>query len=120
MTIRARPKRNAGDAQLAGHGAAPWPASWASDAFRFGRARIVTHVFRHAAWLEEGALLRDAGALAGIPGVMVHGRLDLGSPLVTAWELDRAWPDGELVVVESAGHAAGELAAAVVAATNRL
>ena len=42
---------------------------------------------------------------AGIPGVMVHGRLDLGGPLATAWELDRAWPDGELIVVEAAGHA---------------
>ena len=29
---------------------------------------------RHAAFLEDGALLRDAGKLAGIPGVMVHGR----------------------------------------------
>jgi proline iminopeptidase len=82
----------------------------------------VTHVFRHGAWLEEGALLRGAGALAGIPGVMVHGRLDLGSPLATAWELARAWPDGELVVVDGAGHGASEpgMAAAIVAATDRL
>ena len=101
-------------------GAMPWPAGWASPAFRFGRARIVTHVFRHGAWLDEGALLRDAGALAGIPGVMVHGRLDLGSPLATAWELGGAWADGELVVVDGAGHGAGQLAGAVVAATDRL
>jgi proline iminopeptidase len=107
--------------ELATVGADPWPSRWASPAFRLGRARIVTHVFRHGAWLDEGALLRDAGALAGIPGVMIHGRLDLGSPLVTAWELARAWPDGELVVVEGAGHGADEpgMAAAIVAATGR-
>jgi proline iminopeptidase len=64
--------------------------------------------------------VRDAGALAGIPGVMVHGRLDLGTPLATAWELDHAWPNGELIVVEGVGHGAGGLAAAVVAATDRL
>ena len=96
-----------------------WPEAWRSPAFRYTRARLVTHYFRHAAWLEEGALLRDAGRLAGIPGTMIHGRVDLGAPLATAWELDRAWPDGELVVVGGAGHSATGMADQVVAATSR-
>lgn len=66
--------------------------------------RICAHYFAHGAWLEEGTLLRDAGRLAGIPGVLIHGRLDLGGPLDTAWELARAWPDAELVAVRDAGH----------------
>lgn len=66
--------------------------------------RICTHYFAHGAWLEEGALLRDADRLAGIPGVLIHGRHDLGGPLYTAWELARAWPDAELVTVTDAGH----------------
>lgn len=84
-------------------------------------ARIVTHYFHHKAWLEEGILLRNAHKLASIPGVMVQGRLDLGGPLVTAWELDRAWPDGELVLVQGAGHTARDpgMSEAVVAATDR-
>jgi proline iminopeptidase len=119
-------RRRAADAwsrwELAVVGAEPWPPGWESPAFRLGRARIVTHVFRHGAWLEEGSLLRDAGVLAGIPGVLIHGRLDLGSPLATAWELTRAWPDGELVVVDGAGHGTTEpgMAATIVAATDRL
>jgi len=72
--------------------------------FQLAFARIVTHYFSHHAWLEDGILLREAGALAGIPGIMVHGRLDFGGPLVTAWELDQAWPDGELVIVGGADH----------------
>jgi proline iminopeptidase len=80
---------------------------WSSPRWRLAFARIVTHYFRHAAWLEEGVLLKEAGSLAGIPGVLVHGRLDLGAPLVTAWELARAWPDAELVVIDGAGHDAG-------------
>jgi proline iminopeptidase len=94
---------------------------WSQPDFQLARARIVTHYFRHNAWLEDGILLRHAGALSGIPGVMVHGRLDLGGPLVTAWELDRAWPDGELVVVSGAGHASTDpgMGEAVVAATDR-
>ena len=66
-------------------------------------ARIVTHYFRHNASLEDGILLRNAGALTGILGGMVQGRLDLGGPLVTAWELAQAWSDGKLVVVSGAG-----------------
>jgi proline iminopeptidase len=106
--------------ELAVVGAAPWPPGWESPAFRFARARIVTHVFRHDAWLDDDELLRGAGTLAGIPGVMVHGRNDLGSRLDTAQQLAAAWPDGGLVVVD-AGHGSGEpgMAAAVVAATDR-
>jgi proline iminopeptidase len=84
-------------------------------------ARIVTHYFCHNAWLEEGILLRQAHVLAHIPGILVHGRLDLGSPLVTAWELAQAWPNSELVIVRGAGHAATDpgMSAALIAATDR-
>jgi proline iminopeptidase len=70
--------------------------------------RICAHYYSHGAWLEEGALLRDAHRLAGIPGVLIHGRLDMGSPLVTAWELARAWPDAQLVVIDASGHTGSE------------
>ncbi len=73
-------------------------------AARTALVRICSHYFSHGAWLEEGALLRDAGRLAGIPGVLIHGRLDMGGPLQTAWELARAWPDAKLITVEGAGH----------------
>ncbi|MDQ3154702.1 MAG: prolyl aminopeptidase [Actinomycetota bacterium] len=66
--------------------------------------RICAHYFAHGAWLEEGALLRDAGRLAGIPGVLIHGRLDLSGPLHTAWELAHAWPGAELVIIDDSGH----------------
>src|SRR5918992_1311138 len=66
--------------------------------------RICAHYFSHGAWLEEGVLLREAHRLAGIPGVLIHGRLDLGGPVLVAWELASAWPDARLVVVEDSGH----------------
>ncbi|KOX38615.1 MULTISPECIES: alpha/beta fold hydrolase [unclassified Streptomyces] len=58
--------------------------------------------------LYEGALIRDAHRLAGVPGVLVYGRLDLGGPLATAREPARAWPGAELHVVERAGRLGGE------------
>jgi proline iminopeptidase len=66
--------------------------------------RICAHYFSHGAWLEEDELLRNAARLAGIPAVLIHGRLDLGSPLGTAWELAQSWPDAQLVVVDDSGH----------------
>ncbi len=82
-------------------------------------ARIVTHYFHHHAWLADGVLLREAGRLAGIPGVLVHGRLDLGGPPMTAWELAQAWSDAELHLV-STGHTGGpEMTAHLIAATDR-
>jgi pimeloyl-ACP methyl ester carboxylesterase len=60
--------------------------------------------FSHEAWLTEGQLLCDAGRLAGIPGVLIHGRQDMGSPVGTAWELARAWPDACLTIVTDSGH----------------
>ena len=70
--------------------------------------RICAHFFSHGAWLEEGVLLRNTHCLAGIPGVLIHGRLDMGSPLGTAWELHRAWPDARLVVIDDSGHTGSE------------
>jgi proline iminopeptidase len=71
---------------------------------RLAFVRICSHYFANAAWLEEGALIRDAGQLAQVPGVLIHGRLDLGGPVQTAWELSQAWSSAELVVVEDTGH----------------
>jgi proline iminopeptidase len=96
-------------------------ARWLDPAFQLARARIVTHYFRHNAWLEDGILLRNADRLAGIPGILIHGRLDLGAPLVTAWELSQAWPDSELVIIKGAGHSTGDpgMTDAIIAATDR-
>ena len=71
-------------------------------------ARLVTHYVRHNTWLDDGALLREAGALAGIPGVMVNGRFDFQAPIGNAWELSRVWPQAELTIAGNAGHAANE------------
>jgi proline iminopeptidase len=87
-------------------------------AFRMTFARIVTHYFHHHAWLEPDQLLRNADRLAGIPGTLIHGRLDLGGPVDTAWQLAQVWPDAQLKVVDC-GHTGGdEMTAAIVEATN--
>jgi proline iminopeptidase len=87
----------------------PEPSARYDDpVFRMAFARIVTHYWRHGSWLDEGAVLRQAGRLAGIPGVMVQGGLDPSNLVGTPWLLDRAWADGELVIVGEEGHGVGD------------
>jgi proline iminopeptidase len=103
-----------------------WPPStglaepFTDPAFALAFARIVTHYVHHYAWLEDGRLLRGAGALAGIPGILVNGRFDLQAPIANAWELHRVWPRAELVVVDDAGHSASSpsLTQALIRATD--
>ncbi|TGT92596.1 prolyl aminopeptidase, partial [bacterium M00.F.Ca.ET.163.01.1.1] len=71
-------------------------------------ARIENHFFVNGGWLEEGQLLRDAGKLRNIPGVIVHGRYDMPCPLKYAWQLAKAWPDADFHIIEAAGHAMSE------------
>jgi|SRR5579864_2552536 len=89
--------------------------------FRMAFARLVTHYWHHAGFLEDGALQRDAGRLAGIPGFLIHGRLDLSSPRDVPWRLSKAWPGSELVEIDDAGHGAGHrgIEQAVLVAIDR-
>ena len=64
---------------------------YADPAFRLRFARLVTHYWRHAAFLEDDELIRHADRLTGIPAVLIHGRYDVSSPLETAWQLARHW-----------------------------
>jgi len=66
--------------------------------------RICAHYYANAGWLQENAVIDGASALAAIPGVLIHGRLDLSCPAVTAWELARAWPGAELLIDDHSGH----------------
>lgn len=98
-----------------------WPVQWDDPDHRLQRGRIVTHYFRHGAWLEEGQLLANAGRLAGIPAVLVQGAVDPQAPLHTAEELAAAWPGAELRVIGGEGHSTGGdgMEAAIIAALDR-
>ena len=88
--------------------------------FRLRFARLVTHYWRHAAFLDDGQLLRDAPRLNGIPGVLIHGRYDVSGPLETAWRLSQSWTTSQLRILE-AGHGDGDtFPLAILAALRQL
>ena len=62
------------------------------------------HYFVNDSFMSEDQLLRNAGRLAGIPGIIVQGRYDLLCPPATAQALAKMWPGSELRIVEEAGH----------------
>lgn len=88
-------------------------------AFRMTFARIVTHYFHHNAWLTDNQLLHDVGALRDTPAVLIHGRLDRGTPIDTVWRLARAWPTAELIAVDTGHTGGGAMSAAIIDATNK-
>lgn len=94
-------------------------ARWEDDAFRIAFVRLTTHYWAHDGFLDP-PLLERADRLAGIPGVLIHGRTDVSGPAQTAWELHRRWPGSELILDEGEGHGGAAMVAAWTAANDRL
>jgi proline iminopeptidase len=88
--------------------------------WRLALTRLVTHYWSHGSWLGDGEVIRNAGRLAGIPGVLVQGTLDLGNLIGTPWQLAAAWPAVELRMVDAAHETRSEaMVDALVEATDR-
>jgi len=97
-------------------------AETGADEFAVAFARIECHYFVHGGFFEtEDQLLRGVDRIRHIPTVVVQGRYDVMCPARSAWDLHRAWPESELVVVEDAGHSAFEpgIRSALLEATDR-
>lgn len=95
--------------------------AFAGDAFSLAFARIESHYFVNQVFLEPNQLCRDVDAIRHIPGIIIHGRYDICCPVRNAWQLHRAWPEAELIIIPDAGHSMSEpgIAKALIAATDR-
>ena len=92
------------------------------DQFADAFARIECHYFINGGFFNPpDQLLQNVETIRHIPAVIVQGRYDVVCPMTSAWELHRAWPEAELVVVPSAGHSATEpgILSALVEATDK-
>nr|WP_316433785.1 prolyl aminopeptidase [Leptolyngbya sp. NK1-12] len=89
-----------------------------ADAF----ARIECHYFVNKGFFErEDQLLMQCDRIRHLPIVIVQGRYDVVCPMVSAWELHRALPEAEFIVVPDAGHSMTEpgIRSALIEATDR-
>ncbi|HEY1448632.1 MAG TPA: prolyl aminopeptidase [Caulobacteraceae bacterium] len=83
-------------------------AQFGEDRYALAFARIENHYFSHDSWLGDDQLIRNAGRLADIPGVIVQGRYDVATPARSAWRLAKAWPRARFELIADAGHAFDE------------
>jgi len=83
--------------------------SFGIDAFAEAFARIECHYFINKGFIDpEDKLLLNIDRIRKIPAVIVQGRYDVVCPMMSAWELHRAWPEAEFIVVADAGHSMSE------------
>jgi proline iminopeptidase len=85
-------------------------------------ARIEAHYFVNRGFLDsDDQLLREAEIIHDIPGIIIHGRYDVVTPLRNAWDLKKAWPEADLRIVADSGHAMTEpgIVHEIVAAAER-
>ncbi len=85
----------------------PHPRS-ADPHARLGFTRIVTHYFAHHAFLADDAITGHLDRLKGIPTYLLRGRLDIASPLRSAYEVAQGIPHATLDIVEADAHGAGD------------
>lgn len=90
--------------------------------FALAFARIECHYFMNNAFFDsDNYLIENVDKIRHIPAVIVQGRYDVVCPMMSAWELHRAWPEAELRVTPDAGHSATEPGniSALIEATDR-
>jgi hypothetical protein len=79
-------------------------ARFADPNFRVLFATLVIHYFANSAFLEGHEILQNIERIVDLPGVLIHGRLDISGPLQTAWQLHQRWSNSRLLVIETEGH----------------
>jgi proline iminopeptidase, Neisseria-type subfamily len=97
-------------------------AHFDDPAFAIAFARIECHYFMNNAFFDtDNYLIENVDKIRHIPAVIVQGRYDVVCPMMSAWELHRAWPEAELHITPDAGHSATEPGniSALVEATDR-
>ena len=85
-------------------------------------ARIECHYFTNRGFFDTDEwLLENVDKIRHIPTVIVQGRYDVVCPMVSAWELHRAFPEADFEIVQDAGHSLTEkgIAAKLVEYTDK-
>jgi proline iminopeptidase len=82
---------------------------FAADEFALALARLEVHYFVNNGFFDDpDILLRNIDIIRDIPTVVVQGRYDLVCPMMSAWDLHKAWPEAAFVIVPDAGHSSFE------------
>ena len=75
--------------------------------------RISLNYLHERYFMAENQILKNVDKIADIPTLMVHNRLDIVCPLLSAYNLHKKLPKSKLVVVPGRGHFGPQLNEAV-------
>jgi proline iminopeptidase len=82
---------------------------WEGEHEALSLARIESHYFMNNSFFDsENYLLENVDKIRHIPTVIVQGRYDVVCPMTSAWDLHKAFPEAELIIVADAGHSVSE------------
>ncbi len=96
---------------------------WENEHEALQLARIECHYFMNNCFFPtENYILENINKIRHIPTVIVQGRYDIVCPMVSAWELHKAFPEAELIVIPDAGHSISEpgITSALVDAMDKI
>ncbi len=82
---------------------------FAADEFALALARVEVHYFMNKGFFDyPEQLLDNIDLIRHIPTVIVQGRYDMVCPMLSAWDLHKAWPEAAFSIVPDAGHSSFE------------
>ncbi|BFI25319.1 proline iminopeptidase [Marchantia polymorpha subsp. ruderalis] len=65
-----------------------------NEKFALAFARVENHYFSNKGFFpEDSFILNNMSKIKHIPGVIVQGRYDVVCPMMSAWDLHKAWPE---------------------------
>ena len=95
---------------------------WEGEHEALSLARIESHYFVNGSFFpSDNYLLENVDRIRHLPVVIVQGRYDVVCPMTSAWELHKALPEAEFIVVPDSGHSVSEkgITAALIDAMDR-
>ncbi|ESQ79848.1 prolyl aminopeptidase [Asticcacaulis sp. YBE204] len=85
------------------------PTKFAEPDFAVAFARIESWYFKNGGFFEtDNWLLENVHKLKHIPAWIVQGRYDVVTPMASAWDLHKAWPEARFNLVKKAGHSSSD------------
>ncbi|MFT3997633.1 MAG: prolyl aminopeptidase [Asticcacaulis sp.] len=100
------------------------PTKFTDPDFAVAFARIESWYFKNGGFFDTPDwILENVHKLKGVPAWIVQGRYDVVTPMTSAWDLHRAWPEARFNLVKKAGHSSsdpGILSGLVAAADEAL
>ena len=79
-------------------------AEASGDESNLAIARLETHYFHNGCFVEEGYILNNLDRIRHIPLAILHGRFDMCTPAISAWDLYQAYGPNATLQWVSSGH----------------